>query len=108
MPSGRPARGADEPVVTGTSAPSTWSDCALCQAPLPAGHRYLCAACVAASARTAAAILAGIAAPAALPPAEALPESLTNEPDDPDTCPTCGMRLDASGRCAGCVTTVRR
>lgn len=83
------------------------TECALCQALLPAGHRYLCAACAAESAERAATILARLSAPASAPPAADLGHAAP-EAEDPMACPTCGMPLDPSGRCAGCVTTVRR
>lgn len=102
-PRGEPAA----PVPATGASPAAWTDCARCGAPLPAGHRYLCAACVAESERTAAAILARTAPPTAADAATA-PEPAPPDSDDPDSCPTCGMRLDPSGRCAGCVATVRR
>ena len=91
------------------SAVDAATDCAICLAPLPEGHRYVCAACAAESARRAQAILAGLQGPldgaaSGSPAADALELA----EDDPMECPTCGMPLDASGRCAGCVTTVRR
>jgi hypothetical protein len=96
---------ADDPESLRTGGPVTVAtDCAACGAPLPEGHRYVCMACAEDSARRAGEILAALqgspsaTAPAADPIAE----------DDPMACPTCGMRLDESGRCAGCVTTVRR
>jgi hypothetical protein len=87
------------------------TDCAACHAPLPAGNRYLCAACVAESAGRARAILdsiqvGGNEATGAEGVAAVAPDSV--DADDSTACPTCGMRLDASGRCAVCVTTVRR
>ncbi|HEY7067337.1 MAG TPA: hypothetical protein VII06_38110 [Chloroflexota bacterium] len=85
------------------------TDCAVCHAPLPEGHRYVCAACAEDSRRRAEAILGGLRDPdghaAAGRPMGDTPELAE---DDPMECPTCGMPLDASGRCAGCVTTVRR
>src|SRR5438309_6203622 len=85
------------------------TDCAACHAPLPDGYRYVCADCAADSQRRADAILGslrdrgdGIAGGRAIDETPELAE------DDPMECPTCGMPLDASGRCAGCVTTVRR
>lgn len=108
MPTSRPSRGEPaEPIPATAAPPGAWTDCALCGASLPAGHRYLCVACVAESERAAAAILARTAAPTA-PAEEAAPEPALADADDSDSCPTCGMRLDPSGRCAGCVTTVRR
>jgi hypothetical protein len=115
MPSTPRAAGADDPDAfrssNGRASATQWTDCAACQAPLPEGHRYVCAACAAESARRAEALLAdlrarrdGTAEPEAV--LDAVPEPA--EPDDPLACPTCGMRLDDSGRCAGCVTTVRR
>ncbi len=86
--------------------PST--DCAICHDPLPDGHRYVCAACAADSARRAEATLAALHGPSA---DERLAAPLADAPEGDDElmdCPTCGMPLDASGRCAGCVTTVRR
>jgi hypothetical protein len=86
------------------------TDCAVCHAPLPEGHRYVCTACADESARRAQAILAalhGLPDDAASRGAVAAASELGDD-DDPMDCPTCGMALDASGRCAGCVTTVRR
>jgi hypothetical protein len=85
------------------------TDCAFCHAPLPEGHRYVCGPCAEESAQRAQAILAALqAAPddGARPGTPA--DALELAEDDPMECPTCGMALDASGRCAGCVTTVRR
>jgi len=83
------------------------TDCAACHAPLPPDHRYLCAACVEDSARRAEEMRARRAAEYRAP--VAAPETPdTMESDDPNACPNCGMALDASGRCAGCVTTIRR
>lgn len=84
-----------------------FTDCALCQAPLPDGNRYVCAACAADSARRAEAALATLHGGAETA-AEVIPPEAAAEEDDPMACPTCGMRLDPSGRCAACVTTVRR
>ena len=91
------------PVAVGT-------DCAICHAPLPDDHRYLCAACVAESAERARAILEGVEARRRdAPTASAAPGAPeVGEADEAAECPTCGMALDASGRCAVCVTTVRR
>jgi predicted RNA-binding Zn-ribbon protein involved in translation (DUF1610 family) len=93
----------------GGAAADSGTDCAACHAPLPEGHRYVCAACAEDSARRAQTILAALHGPSddALTAAQ-----LTDLPDaaddDPMECPNCGMALDASGRCAGCVTTLRR
>jgi hypothetical protein len=84
------------------------TDCAACHAPLPEGHRYVCAACAEDSARRAAAILAALRAPNDDPAPAAVQADAPDVVDDVMDCPTCGMPLDASGRCAGCVTTVRR
>ena len=93
--------------VGATLDPGT--DCAACHAPLPEGNRYVCAACGEDSQRRAEAILAGLRDPAAEAtggrPQDDTPEMAE---EDPMECPTCGMPLDVSGRCAGCVTTVRR
>jgi hypothetical protein len=92
------ARGGETAVAT---------DCAACGAPLPAGNRYLCGACVEESGRRAQALLAELRGARKAGPAPEAEVAAADE-DDPMACPTCGMRLDASGRCAGCVTTVRR
>ena len=86
------------------------TDCAVCHAPLPAGHRYLCAACVEESAGRARATLESLQAAGTRAPAAGAAAIVSDavDVDDPGECPACGMRLDASGRCAGCVTTVRR
>jgi hypothetical protein len=91
-----------------SGAPAT--DCAACHAPLPEGHRYLCASCVEDSGQRARATLArlsGPSQPANEDEATAVAGARSDE-DELTTCPNCGMALDASGRCAGCVTTVRR
>jgi hypothetical protein len=89
-------------------APAT--DCAVCHAPLPEGHRYLCAGCVEDSVQRARVTLAGLPGPSnAENEGEAM--GIAGAPTDEDeltACPNCGMALDASGRCAGCVTTTRR
>ncbi|HLH26994.1 MAG TPA: hypothetical protein VK066_31100 [Chloroflexota bacterium] len=91
----------------GAAAVDAGTDCAACHAPLPEGHRYVCTACAEDSARRADAILAALQAPSAdLTPIADLAD--VSEDDELMDCPTCGMPLDASGRCAGCVTTVRR
>ena len=86
------------------------TDCAACHAPLPDGNRYLCEACVADSGERARALLEGLpgagGAPSAATPAA--DDSLASDADDALDCPNCGMRLDPSGRCGGCVTTIRR
>jgi hypothetical protein len=82
--------------------------CAACQTPLPEGHRYLCAACVEDSARRAQTLLASLQTPATAEPASAAAVDQAPDADEYAECPTCGMTLDASGRCAVCVTTVRR
>src|SRR5689334_15560689 len=76
------------------------TDCAACHAPLPEGHRYVCAACVEDSQRRAEAILAGLRDRAG-DAAAGRPMADTPDlgEDDPMECPTCGMPLDASGRC---------
>jgi len=88
---------------------TSWTDCALCGGALPEGNRYLCAACAAENAAQAAAMLAAIQVD---PPKTSATESAVGIEADIDedamACPVCGMRLDDSGRCAGCVTTVRR
>ena len=86
------------------------TDCTICQAPLPDGNQYLCTPCAADSAARAQAILDRLYA-GQVDSAEEAP--LADAPDTVDdeelmACPTCGMALDDSGRCAGCVTTVRR
>jgi hypothetical protein len=83
------------------------TDCATCQAPLPEGHRYVCAACAEDSARRATTLLASLQTSTTAEPTAALAVDQAPEGDD-DACPNCGMTLDASGRCAGCVTTIRR
>jgi hypothetical protein len=99
---------ADSYSARGGEAAVQATDCAACGAPLPAGHRYLCAACVEDSARRARAILAALR-PSEQPTAATAPDTAPAlDEDDPTRCPTCGMLLDASGRCAGCVATVRR
>ncbi|HLI29052.1 MAG TPA: hypothetical protein VKZ60_18445 [Chloroflexota bacterium] len=107
MSSGQTGRGEASEQSGAGAPPAPETACALCRAPLPPGHRYLCAACVAASERVATAILARTTAPTIGPGDAAVPEPAASD-EEPDTCPTCGMRLDPSGRCAGCVTTVRR
>jgi predicted RNA-binding Zn-ribbon protein involved in translation (DUF1610 family) len=82
--------------------------CAACQVPLPEGHRYLCAACVEESARRAQTLLASLQTPAPAAPTGAAAVDQAPDADDYAECPNCGMTLDASGRCAFCVTTVRR
>ncbi len=86
------------------------TDCAVCQAPLPDGNRYLCATCVADSAERAQVVLTSLRprSPTERPAESADEVSASADADEYVDCPTCGMRLDASGRCAGCVTTVRR
>jgi hypothetical protein len=92
-----------------SSAVDVATDCAVCHAPLPDGHRYVCAACAEDSARRAQAILASLHAPSEGAASRGLAADTPDlGEDDPLECPTCGMPLDASGRCAGCVTTVRR
>ena len=98
------ALGRDEGL--GTARPT---DCAACHAPLPPEIRYLCAACVAESARRAETLLASLGRGAPGRPAASRADSPEgDEVDELMVCPTCGMGLDDSGRCAGCVTTVRR
>jgi len=75
---------------------------------LPEGHRYLCAACVEDSARRAQTLLASLQTPAPAAPTGAAAVDQAPDADDYAECPNCGMTLDASGRCAFCVTTVRR
>ena len=106
MATTRKGASADDPDSLRTGgAVTVATDCAACGAPLPAGHRYVCLACAEDSARRARAILAALhGSPSAAAPATDSPI----EEDDPMACPTCGMRLDPSGRCAGCVTTIRR
>jgi hypothetical protein len=82
--------------------------CAACQAPLPEGHRYLCVACVEDSERRAQTLLATLQAPPTTEPASAAAADQPPDADEYAECPNCGMTLDASGRCAVCVTTVRR
>jgi hypothetical protein len=112
MATPRKAAPADDPAAfassTGAAVPTTFTDCAACHAPLPPGHRYLCAACVADSAERARALLSLVAAgpPVAVEAPAESPDLA--ESDEVAECPTCGMALDASGRCAVCVTTVRR
>jgi hypothetical protein len=86
------------------------TDCAACRAPLPDGNRYLCTSCVADSAKRAELVLASLQPRPTMGEAAESPEagSTAADPDEYAECPTCGMRLDPSGRCAGCVTTVRR
>ncbi len=87
------------------------TDCAVCRAPLPPGNRYLCAACVADSASQAQRILDALEQGPHQRASGAGPDEVapgTADGDEYADCPACGMRLDASGRCAGCVTTVRR
>ena len=85
------------------------TDCTLCRASLPDGNQDLCAACAADSAVRAQVILDRLygeeGAPEAAPVAIA---SDTLDEEDLMACPTCGMALDDSGRCASCVTTVLR
>ena len=89
---------------------TSWTDCALCGGVLPTGNRYLCAACVAENAAQAAAMLAAVQAgpPVTAKAAESAVSIEVDVDEDAMACPACGMRLDDSGRCAGCVTTVRR
>jgi hypothetical protein len=84
------------------------TDCAICHAALPDGYRYVCATCAADSARRAEAILGALQGPNDDARLAAAPADAPEADDDLMDCPTCGMALDASGRCAGCVTTVRR
>jgi hypothetical protein len=84
------------------------TDCAACHAPLPDGHRYVCAACAEDSARRAEAILRALRGPSGDTALAAADADAADADEDLMDCPTCGMPLDASGRCAGCVTTVRR
>jgi hypothetical protein len=90
------------------AALDTSTDCALCHAALPEGYRYVCAACAADSARRAEAILRTLQGPSDEVRSATAPTDAQEADDDPMECPTCGMALDASGRCAGCVMTVRR
>jgi hypothetical protein len=92
----------------GGAALDPGTDCAACHAPLPDGHRYVCAACVEDSERRAQAVLASLKAPSDDATLLADLSEVMDADDDLMDCPTCGMALDASGRCAGCVTTVRR
>src|SRR4051812_32909274 len=84
------------------------TDCALCQAPLPADHRYLCAACVAESGSRARALLDALQPTDSGATASASPASRAEMGDEDTECPNCGGPLDPSGRCAQCVITVRR
>ena len=84
------------------------TDCAACHAPLTDGYRYVCQACAEDSARRAQTILAALKAPGDDASLLADLAEVMDTDDDLMDCPTCGMALDASGRCAGCVTTVRR
>ena len=104
---GAPADDADA-FRQGGAALDPGTDCAACHAPLPEGHRYVCAACAEDSARRAQAVLNAIRHPDPGDTTPVLAEAPESGDDDLMECPTCGMPLDASGRCAGCVTTVRR
>lgn len=85
------------------------TDCAICHDALPDGHRYVCKTCADESADRAGAILAALhVAHDAAGSAHLMDDAPELAEDDPMECPTCGMALDASGRCASCVTTVRR
>lgn len=111
MATTRKATASDDPDAfqpSGGAALEPGTDCAACHAPLPGGHRYVCAACAEDSGRRAEAILATLKAPSDDAPLLADLAAAMDTDDDPMDCPTCGMALDASGRCAGCVTTVRR
>ena len=114
MATARRSGPADDPDAfssLGASAvPTDWTDCAACGAPLPPGHRYVCAACAADSAERALALLVRADDRRGDGPTGV---GVLSSPDlaeeaDPMECPTCGMTLDASGRCAVCVTTTRR
>ena len=105
---GTPADDPESYSARGGEAGAAATDCAACGAPLPPGNRYLCEACVAESERRAQAIWDGLQAPQAVGPAPEVGDAAAVEEEDLMACPTCGMRLDPSGRCAGCVTTVRR
>jgi hypothetical protein len=110
MATSRNAGGAhDEAAVLAQTGPvPVATDCAACHAPLPEGHRYLCAACVADSEQRAQAVVATLSVEAGDDAVEAA--DVTSDVGDTDelSCPNCGMPLDASGRCAGCVITVGR
>jgi len=87
------------------SPPAT--DCAVCSGPLPAEHRYLCATCVADSEQRAGKILSSLT----FNESDASKRELATanvEVDEIMECPKCSGPLDAGGRCAMCVTTVRR
>ena len=105
MATTRKAVSADDPDSLRTGgAVAAATDCAACGAPLPEGHRYVCVACMHDSARRAQAILDALhGSPTAGAPTDDSPDE-----EDDMACPNCGMRLDPSGRCAGCVTTIRR
>jgi len=108
---GKPARADEDDYFLARDArlgAARATTCATCQAPLPEGHRYLCAACVEDSAQRAQALLASLQTPASAEPASGAAADQVPDADDYAECPNCGMTLDASGRCAFCVTTVRR
>src|SRR5215213_6186186 len=119
---GKPARADEDDYFLARDArlgAARATTCATCQAPLPEGHRYLCAVCVADSETRAAALLAALAAPAAgttaAPAIDAAPAASAGsaitptmfpergDADEDADCPQCGGPLDPSGRCAQCV-----